>query len=47
MAYNLKKYLKFVQKLSKTNAKALGILFREIRTLQKGIYFNLRLLKLS
>ena len=47
MAYNLKKYLKFVQKLSKTNAKALGFLFTEISTLQKGIYFNLRLLKLS
>ncbi len=46
MAYNLKKYLKFVQKQVKTNAKALGFLFMEIGVLQKWISFNLRPLKL-
>ena len=31
MAYNLKKYLKFTQKLTKSSAKALGFLFNRIK----------------
>jgi hypothetical protein len=46
MVYNLKKYLKFVQKQVKINAKALGFLFMEIGVLQKWISFHLRPLKL-
>ncbi|WOC39963.1 transposase [Polaribacter sp. HL-MS24] len=37
MAYNLKKYLKFTQKLAKSKAKALGFVFFEITALTKGI----------
>lgn len=42
MAYNLKKYLKFTQKLANTNAKALGLLFYAIKELKDLINFNLR-----
>uniref|UniRef100_UPI003F6CC157 transposase n=1 Tax=Winogradskyella sp. TaxID=1883156 RepID=UPI003F6CC157 len=42
MAYNLKKYLKFTQKLSKTKAKALGLIFSKINGLQNLIITNLR-----
>ena len=37
MAYNLKKYLKFTQKLTKSGAKALGFLFNKITALQNLI----------
>jgi len=37
MAYNLKKYLKFTQKLTKSSAKALVFLFKKIRPLQNLI----------
>jgi len=40
MAYNLKKYLKFTQKLSKTKAKVLGLIFSKINGLQNLIIFN-------
>ncbi|WP_262483623.1 transposase [Bizionia argentinensis] len=42
MAYNLKKYLKFTQKLAKTKAKAIGLIFFKINGLQNVIIFNLR-----
>ena len=35
MAYNLKKYLKFTQKLAKSEAKALALIFNEKRGLFK------------
>ncbi|TYB74034.1 transposase [Bizionia myxarmorum] len=40
IAYNLKKHLKFTQKLSKTKAKALVLIFSKINGLQNGIIFN-------
>ncbi|SEA60941.1 Transposase DDE domain-containing protein [Bizionia paragorgiae] len=40
LAYNLKKYLKFTQKLSKTKAKALGLIFSKINGLQNLIIFS-------
>ncbi|MFC5196624.1 IS1182 family transposase, partial [Bizionia hallyeonensis] len=40
MAYNLKKYLKFTQKMSKTKAKALGLVISKINGLQNEISFN-------
>ncbi len=42
MAYNLKKYLKFTQKLSNTKAKALGLLLFTIKGLQNLMRSNLR-----
>ena len=41
MAYNLKKYLKFVTKRAKSKAKALAFLFRNKRTFSKLILFVL------
>jgi hypothetical protein len=37
MAYNLKKYLKFTQKLTKSSAKALAFLFNKIKGFQNLI----------
>lgn len=42
MAYNLKKYMKFTQKLVKTKASILGLLFSIIEELQNTINFSLR-----
>jgi hypothetical protein len=47
MAYNLKKYLKFTQKLTKSKARALGFLFAKIQNLQKALNFNLSLLEFN
>ncbi|WP_256935345.1 transposase [Olleya sp. HaHaR_3_96] len=46
IAYNLKKYLKFVQKLTKSEGKALGVLFFEIMALYKATNFHLSVSKL-
>ena len=46
IAYNLKKYLKFVQKRTKSEGKALGVLFFEVIALYKAINFHLSVSKL-
>lgn len=47
MAYNLKKYLKFTQKLVKSGAKALAFLCNEIKSLQNLMNVYLSLPRLS
>ena len=47
MAYNLKKYLKFTQKLAKSGAKALAFLCNEINSPQNSMNVYLSLPKLS
>ncbi|QXP61898.1 transposase [Olleya sp. HaHaR_3_96] len=46
IAYSLKKYLKFVQKRTKSEGKALGVLLFEIIALYKAINFHLSVSKL-
>jgi len=46
MAYNLKKYLKFTQKLAKSEAKALAHFFLEIKRLLNAKSLEIRLLVL-
>ncbi|AUC76072.1 transposase [Olleya sp. Bg11-27] len=46
IAYNLKKYLKFVQNRAKREGKALGVLFFEIMALYEAINFHLSVSKL-
>jgi hypothetical protein len=47
MAYNLKKHLKFTQKLTKSKAKALGFMCSKIKELQKLMNINLSQPKFS
>ena len=47
MAYNLKKYLKFTQKLKKSSAKALNFLFNKINAIQNLVILHLSHLEFS
>ena len=42
MAYNLKKYVKFTQKLAKSEAKSLASVFLEIGLIIKDFWYRLR-----